>query len=135
MLVVSFVHRAQPTPLRLVETAAVEPGCPANRCPLLPAYPVSKLSLRQVPGSVEQLLKAYQQTSVESVRDLIAARQNPTNCAAARYMLMDDISTASGLGYSMLNMVPLALQVRPKWLLPVMQQPPMCSWLMNNPSV
>lgn len=95
-----------------INNAGSSPG-PPNGCAMLPDYPVLEHSQQQLPGSVLELLQQFHQTSSVSIADLMAAQQNPADCSSTRYMLVDDMSTIAGLGFSMLNMAAMALQVGP----------------------
>jgi hypothetical protein len=71
--------------------------------------------VRQLPwiGSnitVEQLLFSYDSRSWFNIAEYMATVQDGQKCDKAQYLLVDDISTVSGMGWSMLTMVPLALQ-------------------------
>lgn len=93
-------------------------GCSNNGCPLLPSNQVPKQLLQQLPTTFQDLISSYCPTSWVDVADVMASIQSPRGssgheaCRDAKYLITDDISTVSGLGYSMVSMAPLALQVR-----------------------
>lgn len=97
-------------------------GCSSNGCPILPSSNVTVHMLQQLPGTVRELVTTYRQTSAVELGDLIAAQQSPESlshdqdpqqaCQSAKYLVMDDITTVSGLGNNMISTAPLALQVR-----------------------
>jgi hypothetical protein len=71
--------------------------------------------VRQLPWigfniTVEQLLLTYDSRSWFNIADYMATVQESQKCDSAEYLLVDDITTSSGMGWSLLTMVPLALQ-------------------------
>lgn len=96
--------------------------CSSNGCPSWPSSNVTAQMLQQLPRTVRDLVKTYKQTSWVGMADVTAAIKSPNSmttaaeeaaqaCQSAKYLVMDDIDTTSGLGFSMITMVPLALQV------------------------
>lgn len=65
----------------------------------------SKLVALRLPTTVEQLLFQYDSKSWFPVSEHMTNTQWQQDCGAARYLFIDDISTVSGMGWSILNMV------------------------------
>jgi hypothetical protein len=60
--------------------------------------------------TLEQLLFSYDARSWFNVAEYMAYMQTSQQCNTAQYLIVDDIATISGMGWSMLTMAPLALQ-------------------------
>lgn len=95
----------------LVQESALPAACFSNGCPIAPANTAARPE--RLPASVLELLQTYEPTSLAPIADILAAQQSPHpgGCKDAKYLLVDDISTVSGLGYSIITMVAFALQV------------------------
>lgn len=59
----------------------------------------------RLPTTVQQLLFEYDAKSWFPVAQHMARIQRQQDCEAARYLLIDDINTVSGMGWSILTMV------------------------------
>lgn len=116
----SFSHTKQ----HVSHSASSRPGCSNNGCPTWPNSNVTAaVTSQQLPRTVVDLVKTHRQTSWVNLADVIAATQSPDSlrtgfqtleqvCQSQKYLVVDDISTVSGLGFSMITMVPVSLQVR-----------------------
>lgn len=59
-------------------------------------------------ANVSELLGTHDMLSAYTLQELVASVQTQ-DCATSRYLFIDDITPESGLGWSMLSIVPLAL--------------------------
>jgi hypothetical protein len=64
----------------------------------------------QLPNNTLQLLEQYGGSSWFHVAEQMAHMQNSRDCASLKYLLVDDIVTVSGMGWSMLTILSLGLQ-------------------------
>lgn len=71
-------------------------------------YQADFLHQNRLPGSVDELLQNYDDTSAIPIHQMFMAMQ-AQNCSTAKYLVVDDITTVSGFGWATLSLVPLAL--------------------------
>jgi hypothetical protein len=63
-----------------------------------------------LPNNTQQLLEQYGSSSWFHVAEQMAHLQGSRDCASLQYLLVDDITTVSGMGWSMLTILSLGLQ-------------------------
>jgi hypothetical protein len=64
----------------------------------------------QLPNTTLQLLEQYGSSSWFQISEQMAHLQGSRDCASLQYLLVDDIVTESGMGWSMLTIMSLGLQ-------------------------